>query len=155
MGVLVWQSDPEDIRGMQHLPNDAVTLPEVQRIMGAGPVREDFWDCDEFYVAQPFASLRRPGSWSTFPVNQIFWQMGRTVWGMREDATVVRTTAFVPGPLLVPKEYGFETPEEHQALVSAFAPFRLAMMLSRPFRDPYWPFRVPWPVLMQLCTPAL
>jgi hypothetical protein len=148
MGVLVWQVTLEEIQWLYRQTPDPLCA-QVAPFMGVGrgPVREDFWACEEFYAARSFASLRKPAAWSKFFANRLCWQAGLTVWGMKDDATIVRTTALYPPALFAAPASGL-TKEEHQALLAQVSPFRLAMMVSMPKKDPYWPFVAPWPVLM-------
>jgi hypothetical protein len=151
MGVVLCRLGPDEVAWSRDQSQAADHQPAppapLYAVMGAGPIQDDFWTCEEFYGAQGFMSLRRAGSWTSVPSNQLCWQAGRVLFGMRDGGTIVRTTAFIPGLLVDPQAYGL-TPDAWRALMMAQAPLRLPMLVSIPRHDRYWPFRVPWPLLM-------
>jgi hypothetical protein len=152
MGTLLWQLDADTILHMRMMSGQdpAVTLFNTKGEAFPGPryqIGADFWACDEFYMARSFALLTKPGPWATLPMNTLFWQLGRTVYGLRSQGTVVRTTALYDADILQPSQLGLDA-DAWQQRMRARSPFRLSMLHSTPKKDRYWPFVTPWPVLM-------
>jgi hypothetical protein len=157
MGTLLWQADAGavlDLRLQSGLMpqvtlfnRQGVELQPPRAQFGLPLVQEDFWTCDEVYFAQSFVRLTKPGPWTTLPMHTLFWQAGRTAFGLRAQGTIVRTTSFFHRTLLEPETSGLAREEWQQYLVAASL-FRLGMLLSIPTTQRYWPFATPWPVLM-------
>ena len=152
MGALLWQLESDTVRQLMVLSGQD---PEVTLFTAAGEalpeirhkVGEDFWTCDEFYMARSFMLVTKPGPWTTLPMNTLCWQLGYTCYGMRREGTVVRTTGFYDRELFSPSEFGLDA-ESWQQRLRERSPFRLSMLHSVPTKDRYWPFVTPWPALM-------
>lgn len=145
LGCLLQRMPVEHLAAMR-----AAAIPaEKNDWQGAWPfggIRDDFWECEEFYLGERFGYMTHCIGPGTPMLHQLTWTLGLVVFGMREGATVVRTTSMVPTRSLVERMHTQAPPlAPHER--GAVSRFGLLTDLSL-YTDRYVQFNVPWPLLM-------